>query len=164
MKRQQISVDFITMVYTTWTYVALAAAVWVLLRLIQACLCLPRQLKRQTDMRRVLRDKIEGYEKYIRECEQREMAEQKSRGDDAPMDPSMAEQWKERRECLEMLKRELNKVHETKDPLDLYDYLDEIDGKEQDASITEIQDDISKGDCKDKVDKQIVNSDRKKIK
>ncbi|XP_078047323.1 uncharacterized protein LOC144475366 isoform X2 [Augochlora pura] len=149
------------MVYTTWTYVALAAAVWILLRLIQACFCLPRQLKRQTDMRRVLREKVEGYEKYIIECEQREMAEQKLRGDDTPMDPAVAEQWKERRECLEMLKRELNKVHENKDPLDMSDYLDEFDKEDKDLSITEVQDD---GNCKEKLDKQMTNSDRKKIK
>ncbi|XP_076224166.1 uncharacterized protein LOC143174560 isoform X2 [Nomia melanderi] len=126
------------MVFTTWTYVALAAAVWILLRLIQACFRLPRQLKRQTDMRQVLQDKIESYEKYVTECEQREIEEQKSRGEDATIESTQAEQWKERRECLMMLKKELSKVRENKDSNDLLDYLQEYEEKDQEVKFDDI--------------------------
>ncbi|KZC05518.1 hypothetical protein WN55_07093 [Dufourea novaeangliae] len=58
---------------------------------------------------------------------------------------SQAEQWKERRECLEMLKRELSKVHITNKTPDLDYFLEDDETKEQDVTITELQDDnISK--------------------
>ncbi|KZC14389.1 hypothetical protein WN55_07010 [Dufourea novaeangliae] len=61
MKHQQISVDFINMVFSTWSYLALAATFWILLRLVQACFYLPQQLKKQTNMQRMLQDKVREY-------------------------------------------------------------------------------------------------------
>ena len=58
MKYQQISVDFISMVFTACSYLVLAGAVWIFLRLIQACFWLPRHLKRQNHVQRMLQDKV----------------------------------------------------------------------------------------------------------
>lgn len=58
MKYQQITVDFVNMVFTACSYLALAGAVWIFLRLIQACFWLPRHLKRQNHVQRMLQDKV----------------------------------------------------------------------------------------------------------
>ncbi|XP_071858669.1 uncharacterized protein [Bombus fervidus] len=170
MKYQQISVDFISMVYTACSYLALAGVVWIFLRLIQACFWLPRHLKRQNNVQRMLQDKMEGYEKYILECERREKIEQEMQGGDAKCDPEQAEKWKERRECLEMLKRELSKIRDGGDNSQDWDYLLEDDEKKE-ASITEIQEDeISIDEPNGKINastnviKQVADSEEKKDK
>lgn len=58
MKRQQITVDISNMVYTAFSYLALAGAVWIFLRLLQACFWLPRHLKKQNDVQQMLQDKV----------------------------------------------------------------------------------------------------------
>ncbi|XP_076172619.1 uncharacterized protein LOC143149281 [Ptiloglossa arizonensis] len=172
MKHQQISVDFVSMVFTACSYLALAGALWIFLRLIQACFWLPRHLKRQNDVQRMLQDKVENYEKYILECEEKEKSEQETRGEDIKIDPVQAEKWKERRECLEMLKKELSKVRDSGDKSYDWDYLlEDEETKEESANNTEEQDDNnSKSECIDKIDlnakmtKQTVDSERKKEK
>ncbi|XP_043512644.1 uncharacterized protein LOC122530066 isoform X1 [Frieseomelitta varia] len=169
MKYQQISVDFISMVFTACSYLVLAGAVWIFLRLIQACFWLPRHLKRQNHVQRMLQDKVENYEKYILECERKEKMEQEIQGEDAKLDPEQAEKWKERRECLEMLKKELSKIRDGGDDSQDWDYLlEEDDEKKEGASITEIRDEISKDGDNENVNadtsviKQVVNSENKK--
>ncbi|XP_061932996.1 uncharacterized protein LOC107993161 isoform X2 [Apis cerana] len=159
------------MVFTACSYLALAGAVWIFLRLIQACFWLPRHLKRQNHVQRMLQDKMENYEKYILECEKREKIEQEMQGGDAKPNPEQAEKWKERRECLEMLKRELSKIRDGGDDSQDWDYLlEEEETKEEKASITEIQDDkISKDGHNDKINTNtstnpIINSENKKDK
>lgn len=118
MKHQQITVDMTNMVFTACSYLALAGAVWIFLRLIQACFWLPKHLKRQNDVQRMLQDKVESYEKYVLECEDKEKAEMLDQIDDEKKSLEMSEKWKERRECLDMLKRELQRVREGKDMSD----------------------------------------------
>ncbi|XP_063977036.1 uncharacterized protein LOC135162466 isoform X2 [Diachasmimorpha longicaudata] len=127
------------MVFTAITYVALAGAVWVFLRLLQACFSLPKHLKKQNDIQQMLQDKVDSYEKYIEECEvkEREAAEAgesvvkvdengEERVETAVIDEA---KWKERRECLEMLKKELRRVRDGGEQFD-WDYLLEEDEKE----------------------------------
>lgn len=65
MKYQQITVDFVNMVFTACSYLALAGAVWIFLRLIQACFWLPRHLKRQNHVQRMLQDKVFIYFLFV---------------------------------------------------------------------------------------------------
>lgn len=85
---------------------------------------------------------MESYEKYIIECEEKEkqtIAEQEARGEEfPPKDPELMEKWKERRECLEMLKRELKKVRENDNSYDWDNLLDDED--EKGVSLTEVED------------------------
>ncbi|XP_077262158.1 uncharacterized protein LOC143897395 isoform X1 [Temnothorax americanus] len=118
MKHQQVTVDMTNMVFTACSYLALAGAVWIFLRLIQACFWLPKHLKRQNDVQTMLQDKVESYEKYVLECEEKERAEMLDQVDDGKKSLEMTEKWKERRECLDMLKRELERVREGKDMSD----------------------------------------------
>lgn len=94
---------------------------------------------------------VENYEKYILDCEERERSEQETGGEGVKIDPVQAEKWKERRECLEMLKRELGRVRDSGDTSQDWDYLlEEDETKEETANITEIQDnEISKDICND---------------
>lgn len=52
------------------------------------------------------------------ECEDKEKAEMLDQIDDEKKSLEMSEKWKERRECLDMLKRELQRVREGKDMSD----------------------------------------------
>ncbi|XP_070164936.1 nucleolar protein 58 isoform X2 [Polyergus mexicanus] len=113
------------MVFTACSYLALAGAVWIFLRLIQACFWLPKHLKRQNDVQRMLQDKVDSYEKYVLECEEKEKAEMLDQIDDEKKSLEMSEKWKERRECLDMLKKELERVREGKDMSDWDALLDE---------------------------------------
>ncbi|XP_020279813.1 trichohyalin isoform X1 [Pseudomyrmex gracilis] len=125
MKHQQIAVDMTNMVFTACSYLALAGAVWIFLRLIQACFWLPKHLKRQNDVQKMLQDKVDSYEKYVLECEEKEKAEMLESIDDEKKNLEMSEKWKERRECLDMLKRELQRVKDGKDMTDWDALLDE---------------------------------------
>ncbi|XP_072760714.1 uncharacterized protein [Anoplolepis gracilipes] len=118
MKHQQITVDMTNMVFTACSYLALAGAVWIFLRLIQACFWLPKHLKRQNDVQRMLQDKVDSYEKYVLECEEKEKTEMLDQIDDEKKTLEMSEKWKERRECLDMLKKELQRVREGRDMSD----------------------------------------------
>ncbi|EFN67480.1 hypothetical protein EAG_02867 [Camponotus floridanus] len=142
------------MVFTACSYLALAGAVWIFLRLIQACFWLPKHLKRQNDVQRMLQDKVDSYEKYVLECEEKEKAEMLDQIDDEKKSLEMSEKWKERRECLDMLKKELQRVREGKDMSDWDALLDEelkkheLDSKFLDEE--EEEEENSKKDIKEK--------------
>lgn len=68
---------------------------------------------------------VDSYEKYVLECEEKEKAEMLESIDDEKKSLEMSEKWKERRECLDMLKRELQRVKEGKDMTDWDALLDE---------------------------------------
>ncbi|XP_043478569.1 uncharacterized protein LOC122508949 isoform X2 [Leptopilina heterotoma] len=149
---QQVSVDLLNMVFTACTYLALAGVAWIFLRLLQACFWLPKHLKKQNNVQQMLQDKVESYEKYVTECEEKEklmgtegyaeklMENQEANPEGNPEgnpevekldEKTMAERWKERRECLEMLKRELKRVQEGGDPYDWDHLLDDTDDEEK---------------------------------
>ena len=83
------------------------------------------------------------------ECEEKEKlldvegnSEKAAENVDAkPEDQATAEKWKERRECLEMLKRELKRVRDGGDPYDWDHLLDDTDDEEKksEPTITEVQ-------------------------
>ncbi|XP_047359520.1 uncharacterized protein LOC124952926 isoform X1 [Vespa velutina] len=126
MKRQQITLDFSNMVYTAFSYLALAGAVWIFLRLLQACFWLPRHLKKQNNVQQMLQDKVDSYEKYILECEEKEKTMILDGESTEEQNVDITKKWLERRECLEMLKQELKKI-ENGDEINYEDYLSELD-------------------------------------
>ncbi|KAL2724402.1 myb-like protein X isoform X3 [Vespula squamosa] len=126
MKRQQITVDISNMVYTAFSYLALAGAVWVFLRLLQACFWLPRHLKKQNDVQQMLQDKVDSYEKYILECEEKEKTMILGGESTEEENVDITKKWMERRECLEMLKQELKKIQDG-DEIDYQDYISELE-------------------------------------
>ncbi|KAJ8683250.1 hypothetical protein QAD02_019042 [Eretmocerus hayati] len=152
-QQQQVSVDLVNMVYTAIAYLALAGAAWLFLRLVQACFWLPGHMRRQNDVQSMLQQKVENYERYIEECEAREAEEAKNNEgiegnftpvvdekaaeanssdenkDDSGSSPPMTleQKQKERRECLEMLKKELKRIQDGGDPYDFSHLLDDED-------------------------------------
>ncbi|XP_011162221.1 trichohyalin isoform X2 [Solenopsis invicta] len=147
------------MVFTACSYLALAGAVWIFLRLIQACFWLPKHLKRQNDVQRMLQEKVDSYEKYVLECEEKERTEMLDQIDDEKKSLEMSEKWKERRECLDMLKRELERVREGKDMSDWDALLDEeLKKHELEASLLEEEEeeeeDLKNGFNKEKSDSE----------
>ncbi|XP_011633463.1 uncharacterized protein LOC105424764 [Pogonomyrmex barbatus] len=166
MKHQQVTVDMTNMVFTACSYLALAGAVWIFLRLIQACFWLPKHLKRQNDVQRMLQEKVDSYEKYVLECEEKEKAEMLDQIDDEKKSLEMAEKWKERRECLDMLKRELERVREGKDMSDWDALLDEELKKHEMESklLEEEENDINKEKSDDEKEIKKVDIEAKKKK
>ncbi|XP_018351634.1 PREDICTED: histone-lysine N-methyltransferase, H3 lysine-79 specific isoform X2 [Trachymyrmex septentrionalis] len=147
------------MVFTACSYLALAGAVWIFLRLIQACFWLPKHLKRQNDVQRMLQDKVDSYEKYVLECEEKERAEMLDQIDDEKKSLEMAEKWKERRECLDMLKRELERVREGKDMSDWDALLDE-ELKKHELESKLLEEEEEKEDSKNDVSKEKSDSEK----
>ncbi|KAK0084451.1 hypothetical protein PV325_004425 [Microctonus aethiopoides] len=134
------------MVYTACTYLMLAGAAWIFLRLLQACFWLPRHLQKQNNVQQMLQDKIDGYEKYVLECEEKEKAaaealekgdliendeENTEKSEKIKFQPIDEKKWKERRECLEMLKTELKRVRDGGDPYDWEHLLDDDDADDE---------------------------------
>ncbi|XP_032669002.1 golgin subfamily A member 6-like protein 22 isoform X2 [Odontomachus brunneus] len=113
------------MVFTACSYLALAGTIWLFLHLIQACFSMPKYLKRQNDVQDILQDKVDSYEKYVLECEEKERSEMLDQIDDEKKSLEMSKKWKERRECLDMLKGELQRIRERKDNLDWDSMLEE---------------------------------------
>ncbi|KAI4489240.1 hypothetical protein M0804_004738 [Polistes exclamans] len=128
MKHQQITVDLSNMVFTAFSYLALAGAVWIFLRLLQACFWLPRHLKKQNDVQQMLQDKVDDYERYILDCEEKEKKMILEGESTEEQNAEMMKKWKERRECFEMMKRELKKVRDGGEIND-WDYLLEEEQK-----------------------------------
>ncbi|XP_043676563.1 myb-like protein X isoform X1 [Vespula pensylvanica] len=126
MKHQQITVDISNMVYTAFSYLALAGAVWIFLRLLQACFWLPRHLKKQNDVQQMLQDKVDSYERYILECEEKEKTMILGGESTEEQNIEITKKWMERRECLEMLKQELKKIQDG-DEIDYQDYISELE-------------------------------------
>lgn len=91
--------------------------------------------------------------------------------DDDKKSLEMSEKWKERRECLDMLKRELERVREGKDMSDWDALLDEeLKKHELEAKLLEEEeecknDDIKeKSDCEKEVKKDEIDTEPKKEK
>ncbi|XP_074094451.1 uncharacterized protein LOC141524454 isoform X2 [Cotesia typhae] len=143
-----------SMVFSAATYLALAGAAWIFLRLFQACFWLPRHLKRQNNLQDMLQEKVSSYEKYILECEEKERAAAEAaeagKNDLIALDdkgsleecerkpiPIDEKKWKERRECLEMLKKELKRVSDGGDPYDWKHLLEEEDEEEEEKKKEE---------------------------
>ncbi|KYN16253.1 PREDICTED: stress response protein NST1 isoform X1 [Trachymyrmex cornetzi] len=159
MKHQQVTVDMTNMVFTACSYLALAGAVWIFLRLIQACFWLPKHLKRQNDVQRMLQDKVDSYEKYVLECEEKERTEMLDQIDDEKKSLEMSEKWKERRECLDMLKRELERVREGKDMSDWDALLDE-ELKKHELESKLLEEEEENEDSKNDVSKEKSDSEK----
>lgn len=86
------------------------------------------------------------------ECEEKERIEQAMKDDVTKTDLAQTEKWKERRECLEMLKQELNSVSGGVDDPHKWDYfLEEEETEKEESIITEIQDDEVSNDRHDKI-------------
>lgn len=81
---------------------------------------------------------VDSYEKYVLECEEKEKAEMLDQIDDEKKSLEMSEKWKERRECLDMLKQELQRVREGKDMSDWDSLLDEELKKHADLDSDDI--------------------------
>ncbi|XP_043676564.1 myb-like protein X isoform X2 [Vespula pensylvanica] len=126
LHHQQITVDISNMVYTAFSYLALAGAVWIFLRLLQACFWLPRHLKKQNDVQQMLQDKVDSYERYILECEEKEKTMILGGESTEEQNIEITKKWMERRECLEMLKQELKKIQDG-DEIDYQDYISELE-------------------------------------
>ncbi|GAB1859222.1 hypothetical protein CAJAP_00230 [Camponotus japonicus] len=149
------------MVFTACSYLALAGAVWIFLRLIQACFWLPKHLKRQNDVQRMLQDKVDSYEKYVLECEEKEKAEMLDQIDDEKKSLEMSEKWKERRECLDMLKKELQRVREGKDMSDWDALLDEeLKKHELDSKFLDEEEEEEENSNKDVKEKSEEKSEK----
>lgn len=92
--------------------------------------------------------------------------------DDEKKSLEMSEKWKERRECLDMLKRELDRVREGKDMSDWDALLDEeLKKHELEAKILEEEEEESKNDankeksdCEKETTKDELNTEPKKNK
>lgn len=107
---------------------------------------------------------VDSYEKYILECEkkEKEAAEQVTLSsdenviaenqDDQEAIPIDEKKWKERRECLEMLKKELKRV---KEGGDMYDWDCLLEDNEKDENEDEDEDE---GDAKS-MGKELLNNE-----
>lgn len=94
--------------------------------------------------------------------------------DDEKKSLEMSEKWKERRECLDMLKRELDRVREGKDMSDWDALLDEeLKKHELEAKLLEEQEEEEeskndankeKSDCEKETKKDELNTEPKKNK
>lgn len=132
--------------------------------------------------------KVESYEKYVLECEEKEKLmgtegyvekvpeNQEANPEENPEggkldEKTMAERWKERRECLEMLKRELKRVQEGGDPYDWDHLLDDTDDEEKkeannpEAKVSQEKEDEEAGRIENpKADEEILPVEEKKEK
>ena len=124
---------------------------------------------------------VDSYEKYLLECEENEKrlesgetvedkeekeGEKSDSKETTPLIPkdgrTNEERWKERRECLDMLKRELKRVQDGGDIYD-WDYLLEEDDKlEEGASTSEVDDNDE--DSKTKEKEKIADKDELSLK
>ncbi|XP_050463873.1 glutamic acid-rich protein isoform X2 [Cataglyphis hispanica] len=160
------------MMFTASTYLAFAGVFWIFLRLIQACFWLPKHLKRQNDVQRILQEKVDSYEKYVLECEEKERAEMLDQIDDEKKSLEMSQKWKERQECLDMLKKELERVREGRDISDWDALLDEeLKKHELDSTLLDEEDeeenskkDTNKEKNEEKSEKKNKNIEPKKEK
>lgn len=115
---------------------------------------------------------MDSYEKYVLECEEKERGEMLEQIDDEKKSLEMSEKWKERRECLDMLKRELDRVREGKDMSDWDALLDEeLKKHELEAKLLEEEEESKndaneeKGDSEKEVKKEIeIDTEPKKKK
>ncbi|KAF7388915.1 hypothetical protein HZH66_010052 [Vespula vulgaris] len=156
MKRQQITVDISNMVYTAFSYLALAGAVWIFLRLLQACFWLPRHLKKQNDVQQMLQDKVDSYERYILECEEKEKTMILGGESTEEQNIDITKKWMERRECLEMLKQELKKIQDG-DEIDYQDYISELEEEVEEENKRKMKEE-EKNEKEDKCMEEKISS------
>jgi len=102
---------------------------------------------------------VDSYEKYVLECEEKEKAEMLDQIDDEKKSLEMSEKWKERRECLDMLKRELQRVREGKDMSDWDSLLDEELKKHADLDSDKILEEEAEEEEEKKKKKKKINED-----
>jgi hypothetical protein len=102
---------------------------------------------------------VDSYEKYVLECEEKEKAEMLDQIDDEKKSLEMSEKWKERRECLDMLKRELQRVREGKDMSDWDSLLDEELKKHADLDSDKILEEEAEEEEEKKKEKKKINED-----
>lgn len=102
---------------------------------------------------------VDSYEKYVLECEEKERAEMLDQIDDEKKNLEMSEKWKERRECLDMLKRELERVREGKDMSDWDALLDE-ELKKHELESKLLEEEEEKEDCKNDVNKEKSDNEK----
>lgn len=69
--------------------------------------------------------KVDSYERYILECEEKEKRMLLVGDGTEEQNVDIAKKWKERRECLDMLRKELKKI-EDGDEINYEDYLSEL--------------------------------------
>ena len=113
---------------------------------------------------------VDSYEKYVLECEEKEklmakegISEKLEDNDECkPIDEATAEKWKERRECLEMLKRELKRVRDGGDPYDWDHLLDDTEDDEK--KITTDTEDADPEVKDSNISKENTNTEEKKEK
>ncbi|KAK0168243.1 hypothetical protein PV327_002067 [Microctonus hyperodae] len=164
------------MVYTACTYLMLAGAAWIFLRLLQACFWLPRHLKKQNNVQQMLQDKIDSYEKYVLDCEEKEKAaaealengdlieneeENTEKSEKIKYEPIDEKKWKERRECLEMLKTELKRVRDGGDPYDWQHLLDDDeDDDEKKMNGDKKKEEVEKNDDEKINEKEETDEDK----
>jgi len=101
---------------------------------------------------------VDSYEKYVLECEEKEKAEMLDQIDDEKKSLEMSEKWKERRECLDMLKRELQRVRDGKDMSDWDSLLDEELKKHADLDSDKILEEEDEEDEETKKEKKKISS------
>lgn len=82
--------------------------------------------------------------------------------DDEKKSLEMSEKWKERRECLDMLKRELQRVREGKDMSDWDSLLDEELKKHADLDPDKISEEEEEGGVEQERDKKKLNDNEEK--
>lgn len=116
---------------------------------------------------------MDSYEKYVLECEEKEKAEMLDQIDDEKKSLEMSEKWKERRECLDMLKKELQRVREGRDMSDWDALLEEelkkheLDSKfldEEEEEEKSFKKDINKEKNEEKSEKENKKIELKKEK
>lgn len=101
---------------------------------------------------------MDSYEKYVLECEEKEKTEMLDQIDDEKKSLEMSEKWKERRECLDMLKRELGRVCEGKDMSDWDAMLDEELKKQ--AEELEAEEEEERENAKNEANKEKSDSEK----
>jgi len=104
---------------------------------------------------------VDSYEKYVLECEEKEKAEMLDQIDDEKKSLEMSEKWKERRECLDMLKKELQRVREGKDMSDWDALLDEeLKKHELDSKFLDEEEEEEENSNKDVKEKSEEKSEK----
>lgn len=104
---------------------------------------------------------MDSYEKYVLECEEKEKAEMLDQIDDEKKSLEMSEKWKERRECLDMLKKELQRVREGKDMSDWDALLDEeLKKHELDSKFLDEEEEEEENSNKDVKEKSEEKSEK----
>lgn len=104
---------------------------------------------------------MDSYEKYVLECEEKERMEMLDQIDDEKKNLEMSEKWKERRECLDMLKHELKRVQNNDNDTTYWDKLMDEELKKY-ADSNKISEEGEENSENDANKEENVNSEEKK--